>query len=77
VQGVWFRETCRSRASELGVTGWVANRPDGSVEAVFEGPAAAVDAMVDWCRAGPIRARVERIVERAEEPLGEQGFRVR
>lgn len=59
------------------MTGWVANRSDGSVEAVFEGPQAAVEAMVEWCRVGPPRARVERVDTRAEEPRGEHGFRVR
>lgn len=62
VQGVWFRESMRREAERLGVTGWVRNRPDGSVEAVVQGPAEAVDALLDWTRTGPPMARVERII---------------
>ena len=61
VQGVAFRHhTCR-QALELGVTGWVRNLPDGSVEGLFEGDEAAVNALVEWCRNGPPAARVERL----------------
>ncbi len=71
VQGVWFRDSCRAEALERGVAGWVRNRADGSVEAVFEGSPEAVAAMVSWCRTGPPRARVERteIVEETPEEL--------
>lgn len=62
VQGVWFRESMRREAERLGVTGWVRNLPDGSVEAVVQGAAEAVDALLDWSRTGPPMARVERIV---------------
>jgi len=62
VQGVWFRESMRSEAERLGVTGWVRNAGDGSVEAVVQGPEAAVDALIAWAHAGPPQARVERIV---------------
>jgi acylphosphatase len=62
VQGVWFRESMRSEAERLGVTGWVRNAPDGSVEAVLQGPDAAVDALIAWAQAGPPQARVERVV---------------
>jgi acylphosphatase len=62
VQGVWFRESMRSEAERLGVTGWVRNAPDGSVEAVIQGPDAAVDALIAWAQAGPPQARVERLV---------------
>jgi acylphosphatase len=77
VQGVWFRETCRRLATELDVAGWVRNRADGQVEAVFEGTPLAVDQMVAWCRKGPPRAVVTaaRVVE--EPPGGETGFSVR
>ena len=61
VQGVWFRESMRIEAERLGVTGWVRNAPDGSVEAVVQGPVAAVDALIAWAHAGPSQARVERI----------------
>jgi acylphosphatase len=62
VQGVWFRESMRREAERLGVTGWVRNAPDGSVEAVVQGPDTAVDALIAWARIGPPQARVERIV---------------
>lgn len=77
VQGVWFRESCRDRALDAGVSGWVRNLDDGRVEVVLEGPAAAVDEVVAWCRQGPPRAHVDRVDGVDEEPVGEQGFRVR
>jgi acylphosphatase len=61
VQGVFFRDSCRLEAARLGVAGWVRNRSDGAVEAVFEGPLLAVRAAVDWCRHGPPRARVDSV----------------
>jgi acylphosphatase len=77
VQGVWFRETCRQEADQLGVAGWVTNRHDGAVEAVFEGADADVDRMVAWARQGPPRARVDHLAVHEETPTGETGFRVR
>lgn len=76
VQGVWFRDSCRTEARAAGVSGWVRNRPDRTVEAVFEGPEAAVAALVAWCGVGPIRARVDRVEEVDELPTGESGFRI-
>ena len=76
VQGVFFRDSTRREAEGRGVSGWVANRPDGTVEAVFEGEADAVRALVDFCRSGPPRARVERVEESGETPEGLSGFRV-
>ena len=61
VQGVWFRESCRREAVAAGVAGWVANRADGRVEAVFEGDETSVARLVDWCRRGPLRARVDSL----------------
>lgn len=77
VQGVWFRDSCRERARAEQVAGWVRNRSDGAVEAEFEGPRAAVDRMVAWCREGPPRARVDRVDVTGIAPTGEAGFRVR
>ena len=80
VQGVWFRESCRRRASELGVDGWVRNRSDGAVEAVMSGGEAAVAQLVAWCREGPPRADVTGVdVVDESAPEGELlvGFRVR
>ena len=77
VQGVWFRESCRREAEEQGVTGWVRNRSDGSVEAVFEGDAQPVSVLVSWCRVGPPRADVTSIDVTEELPEGLAGFSVR
>lgn len=77
VQGVFFRDSCRREAMSRGVAGWVTNRPDGAVEAVFEGDAGAVRALVDWCRRGPRGADVESVEDTTEEPEGLSGFDVR
>ena len=77
VQGVWFRETCRREADALGVAGWVRNRWDGRVEAVFEGETEAVDAAVSWCRKGPRWASVRSVDVYDEDVEGGGGFRVR
>jgi acylphosphatase len=58
VQGVWYRESMRLEAERLGVRGWVRNRSDGTVEAVVQGPRAAIDALIHWTRRGPEHARV-------------------
>lgn len=77
VQGVFFRDTVRREGVQRGVAGWVRNRWDGAVEAVFEGPPADVARMVELCRTGPRAARVERVEEVEEEPEGLAGFEVR
>ena len=77
VQGVFFRDSCRREASSRGVAGWVTNRPDGAVEAVFEGEPGAVEAMVDWCRRGPRGADVDSVDQTAEDPEGLSGFEIR
>jgi acylphosphatase len=77
VQGVFFRDSCRREADSRGVAGWVTNRPDGAVEAVFEGAPDAVAALVDFCRRGPRGADVASVEESSEEPEGLTGFRVR
>jgi acylphosphatase len=68
VQGVWFRESTRRCADELGLCGFVRNLPDGRVEAVFEGDECAVRAALDFVRVGPEHARVSD-VEVDEQPL--------
>jgi acylphosphatase len=76
VQGVFFRDSCQREALAAGLSGWVRNRPDGAVEAVFEGEPPAVEAMVTWCAHGPSRARVDQVEVTDEEPQGERSFRV-
>ncbi|MEA2385951.1 MAG: acylphosphatase [Thermoleophilaceae bacterium] len=77
VQGVFFRDSTRQRAESAGVAGWVANRLDGAVEAVFEGDAEAVEGLVRFMEMGPGTADVERIEVDEEEPEGLSGFDVR
>jgi acylphosphatase len=77
VQGVFFRAETRARAGSLGLSGWVRNASDGSVEAVFEGDPERVDSMVEWFRRGPSGARVDELDVTPEEPTGEAGFQVR
>ena len=77
VQGVFFRDSCRREARGRGVTGWVRNSADGSVEAVFEGRADAVDDMVAWVHEGPPHATVAGVSVRTERPEGLSDFQVR
>ena len=76
VQGVGFRFAVERAARSRGVSGWVRNRPDGTVEAVLEGRPEDVEALVDFCRQGPRGAGVERVDVVAESPDGLAGFRV-
>lgn len=77
VQGVWFRDSCQREARRVGVHGWVRNRSDGRVEAVFEGAADDVLTMANWMQHGPPRADVTAIDITEEPPEGELGFIVR
>lgn len=77
VQGVFFRDECRQQAQAAGVAGWVRNDSSGTVEAVFEGDAVAVDRIVDWCKSGPAQARVDHVDVSAEQESGRTGFEVR
>jgi len=77
VQAVGFRASCFRRATDAGLSGFVRNLDDGRVEAVFEGPAVVVEALVGWCRVGPPLASVTALSV-VEEPVeGTRGFRVR
>jgi acylphosphatase len=76
VQGVFFRESVRRRALTEGVSGWVRNNRDGTVEAVFEGELAAVESLVAFAREGPRGARVDRSETFDEEPERLTGFAV-
>jgi len=79
VQGVGFRESMLVVALEHGVAGWVRNRMEGTVEAVFHGPPEACARLLQWSRRGPLAARVERVEVRApnveESQLVQRGFR--
>ncbi len=77
VQGVFFRDSVRERALGAGVAGWVCNRADGAVEAVLEGPSAAVEQVVGFCQSGPRHADVDRVDVHDEDPEGLSGFDVR
>ena len=74
VQGVFFRSSCAGRAREEGVTGWVRNRADGRVEAVFEGRPQAVENLLTWCREGPSEASVAGVEVSEERPAGLETF---
>jgi acylphosphatase len=76
VQGVFFRASCVAEARARGVTGMVRNTSDGRVEAVFEGEAPQVDAMIAWCGQGPPGARVDGVEVHREPPQEIRGFTV-
>jgi acylphosphatase len=78
VQGVFFRAETRAEAKKRGVTGWVKNLPDGRVEAVFEGEEANVKELVEFCRKGPLGARVRSFSVSLEKWIGElKDFEIR
>jgi acylphosphatase len=71
VQGVYFRQNTKQVATRRGVTGWVRNLPDGSVEAIFEGYNGDVNEVIEWCHVGPPKAKVEDVDARFEKYTGE------
>ena len=71
VQGVWFRDSTRRKASESQVSGWVKNRRDGSVEVLAEGMDENVNELIEWCHQGPPHANVTRVKEIEEDWQGE------
>jgi acylphosphatase len=75
VQGVWFRAWTVEQASRRGLAGWVRNRTDGTVEALFAGDPAAVEAMIEACRTGPEHAQVTHVDRFSADPPREPGFR--
>jgi acylphosphatase len=77
VQGVGFRYAVARAARARGVAGWVANRPDGAVEAVFEGDAEALESLIRLCREGPRGAEVDRVEVLEEQPEGLASFEIR
>jgi acylphosphatase len=74
VQGVGFRFSAARAAGTRGVSGWVRNLADGSVEALLEGTPDAVESMVAWCGHGPPHAEVVEVIVHEEEPEGLAGF---
>ena len=74
VQNVWYRAWTTEQATARGLRGWVRNRADGSVEALFIGSAESVEAMIEACLEGPPDARVEAIAREAAEDDGSEGF---
>jgi acylphosphatase len=77
VQGVFFRDTLRRLAEQEDVAGWASNTWEGTVEAVLEGEAGAVDRLVAFAHEGPESAQVERVEVSEEEPEGLSGFAIR
>ena len=78
VQGVFFRQSTKQRADELGLSGWVRNRDDGAVEGTVHGAdAAALDAFRDWLNRGPVRAQVQAVAWDAVVAAAVTGFEVR
>jgi acylphosphatase len=77
VQGVFFRQSCQRQALAAGVSGWIRNNYDGTVEAALEGDRDAVERVVSWMRVGPAGAVVTGVQVIDEDPLGEHTFRVR
>ena len=78
VQGVYFRQSTKTRALHYGVSGWVRNRSDGTVEIVAEGSSNAINRLVSWCSVGPEMALVDAVERIDEEPVGlPTGFDVR
>ena len=77
VQGVWFRAWTEKQARALALKGWVRNCPDGSVQALFSGPAAAVDQMVAACHVGPPNAQVTSVTPHPAQAPDQDGFQIR
>jgi acylphosphatase len=77
VQGVGFRYSAVAEAERHGISGWVRNNPDGTVEAEIEGDPEAVERMLDWLRHGPPGSRVAQVVVEDVPVVGEPGFVIR
>ena len=77
VQGVFFRAWIKDKAERGGVQGWVRNRLDGEVEALFIGEAAAVETLIAECRKGPPQANVDQVKAEPAQGLAEAGFQIK
>jgi acylphosphatase len=71
VQGVFYRDSTRKKAAELGLSGWVRNEPDGSVRVRATGPVATLALLESWCAKGPEKAVVQKVVRKEipDEPF--------
>lgn len=74
VQGVFYRASTREKAQGLGLSGWVQNRPDGSVEAVVEGPRDDVQTLIEWTHEGPPHASVDAVDVASDEEVAGREF---
>lgn len=74
---MFFRKNTKEKAHEFGLDGWVRNRDDGRVEAVFEGAEEDIERILEFCREGPRLAQVEDVAVSFEEPEGVEGFSIR
>jgi acylphosphatase len=77
VQGVFYRDSTRRKAQELGITGFVRNQPDGSVYAEAEGTEEQLNQLVGWCHVGPERAQVSQVIVATGPVVGYKGFEIR
>jgi len=78
VQGVFFRESMRQQANQLGITGWARNRSDGTVEAVIQGETSSVEKLIEWSRRGPGRAQVDHVtIEAVDDDSNYTSFDIR
>jgi acylphosphatase len=78
VQGVYYRYSTKDRADSLGLEGTVRNLPNGDVEVVAQGEDSRIQALIEWCRQGPLGARVDRADVKWEEPTEAfKGFSIR
>jgi len=77
VQGVFYRTSTRDKALELGIKGWVQNNPDGSVYIEAEADQSTLDQFIEWCKKGPLMARIDNINISHQSPEGFQDFEVR
>ena len=78
VQGVFFRDSLRKKARQLGLTGWVSNESNGTVKVVAEGEEGKLEELIKWCYNGPVIARVEKINIKWQEAAGQfEGFEIK
>ena len=78
VQGVFFRQSTQLKARELGLAGWVTNNEDGTVSLEAEGQESSLKNFFEWCKKGPVSAKVEKVEERwSDQTKGFQGFEFR